>query len=721
MIKDAKRKIPAASSRIEAPQPVVPPPPTKTMRKKTSWSHLNHPGPDPTRTKTLREIFDSLGDGSLLLISQGRIPPRPTPRTRLQLADELADLLVHTEVFKRSWWELRPDLRETFWRCLDTLYRDGGVSPFKNFPQPPTAQELHDLECAGLLFPIPSAVRPVTLAIPYEWFFMPDMPGTGPRSLSQALRHYSDAGARVLAVDLGLRETLPRAAALARLHRKLIEAAPRLAENLAPLASQLLEFVARRGGVIAAKSLSDRVAAMRPDWALRLPLTADDLLGARFNPNSPVQMLSRRALLAPCGEPGWSAFPQVVIPEELREAACAKVAEKARAALAAERRKLAVSIAAAHPDSRPGQFATDLRRLALVAHIEKLDSRKAGKVGKAARSRLEALLHLSPTELDELLGFAARRAAAGVAMEVEADPLGGQALEPFLALKPAEQLKVLAEDYLGPAGWLRDFRAHLTAILSDAAEQWIPADALARHLVGDPVAIGAWEGAHAGEPGPNEDTWIRARVAADLKTLHRLGFAERATGASQESWRLARASAWALLGKKPPPSALRATRTAPDSETGFAVLPTLEILASPAGGAALLTALARVARLERADAAFVFRVDRKSLAAGLNAGMTIDDIREFLEKHSRNPLPETVRFLLAELGGEDIQIVWEEKEHLLRCADPMVLLKLRRLKWLKPWLLESSPEGTLKFAPEAACEELVTRLAKEGFVVGKRV
>ncbi|MCC6742069.1 MAG: helicase-associated domain-containing protein [Planctomycetia bacterium] len=691
------------------------------MKKRTSWHHLPHPGPDPARTKTLRELFDSLGDGSLLLISQGRLPPRPTPRTRTQLADELADILVHTEVFKRTWWELRPDLRESFWRCLDTLYRDGGFSRFKDVAQPPTPQELHDLECAGLLFPIPSAVRPQFLAVPYEWFFMPDMPGTGPRSLCQALRHYSDAGARVLATDLGLRETLPRAAARARLHRKLIEAAPRLAQNLAPPAMQLLEFVARRGGVIAAKSLSDRVAAMRPDWALRLPLSADDLLGARFNPNSPVQLLSRRALLAPCGEPGWSAFPQVVIPEELREAACAKVAEKAKAALEAERRKLAAAIPDAHPDSRSGQFAADLRRLALVAHIERLDARKGGRIGKAARARLEALLHLASVELDELLGFAARRAAPGAETEVEADPLGGQALEPFLALKPAEQTKALAEDYLGPAGWLRDFRSHLVAILAGAGDHWVAADDLARHLAADPVAIGAWETAHAGEPGPAEDAWIRARVAADLKTLHRLGFAERATGASRESWRLAKASAWALLSKKPPAAALRAARTAPDSETGFAVLPTLEVLASPAGGTALLTALARIARLERADAAFVFRVDKKSLAAGLNAGMTVDEIREFLEKHSRNPLPDTVRFLLTELGGDDIQVVWEEKEGLLRCADPMVLLKLRRLKWLKPWLLEESPEGTLKFTPEAAATELVTRLAKEGFVVGKRV
>ncbi|MEK7469097.1 MAG: helicase-associated domain-containing protein [Planctomycetota bacterium] len=690
------------------------------MRKKTSWSHLPHPGPDPTRTKTLREIFDSLGDGSLLLISQGRLPPRPTPRTRVQLADELADIFVHTEVFKRAWWETRPELRETFWRCLDTLYRDGGWSKFKDFPEPPTPQELHDLECAGLLFPIPSAVRPQFLALPYEWFFMPDMPGTGPRSLCQALRHYSDAGARVLAVDLGLRETLPRAAALARLHRKLIEAAPRLAENLAPLGTQLLEFVARRGGIIAAKSLSDRVAAMRPDWALRLPLTADDLLGARFNPNSPVQLLSRRALLAPCGEPGWSAFPQVVIPEELREAACAKVSQKANAALASERKKLGVKLAAAHPDARPGQFAADLRRLALVAHIEKLDARKSGKVGKAARARLEGLLHLSPSEVDEILGFAARRAAAGAELEVESDPLGGQALEPFLSFSPAEQTRALAEDFLGPAGWLRDFRKHLVALFTETGDLWVSTEALAKHLGADPVAIGAWESAHAGEPGPSEEIWIKARVTADLRTLHRLGFAERATGASLDSWRLAKSSSWALHAKKTPAAALRAARTAPDSETGFAVLPTLEVLASPAGGTALLTALARVARLERADAAFVFRLDKRSIAAGLNAGMTIDDVREFLEKHSRNPLPDTVRFLLTELGGDDIQVVWEEKDNLLRCADPMVLLKLRRIKWLKPWLLEASPEGTLKFVPEAACGELVTRLAKEGYVVGKR-
>ncbi|NUN50938.1 MAG: hypothetical protein HUU15_19195, partial [Candidatus Brocadiae bacterium] len=194
-------------------------------RKKQSWSQLPHPGPHPSRTWTLREIFEETGDGTLLLISQGRLAPRPTPRTREQLAGELADLLVHAEVFKRTWWELAPELRDVLWRLLEPLYRLAGYARVEEMPSMPTAQELAGLEHAGLLFPMPSAVRPKVLAFPYEYFFMPDMPGTGPRSLCQGLRHYSDSGARVLSGELGLREALPRAAGLAQLHRRLIEAA----------------------------------------------------------------------------------------------------------------------------------------------------------------------------------------------------------------------------------------------------------------------------------------------------------------------------------------------------------------------------------------------------------------------------------------------------------------------------------------------------------------
>jgi hypothetical protein len=679
------------------------------MKRKHSYHHLPHPGPDPARTLTLREILEEAGDGTMLLASQGRLPPRPVPRTRAQLAEDLAEILVHTEVFRRTLWNLAPELRDFFWRLLEPLYREGGVVAHKDLTHPPTSAQLHELEVAGLLFSLPSSARPKTLALPYEYFFMPDMPGTGPQSLCQGLRHYSDAGTRVLAGELGLREALPRAAALARLHRRLIEAGPRLVAHLAPAALSLLETVARRGGVIAARALSERLAATRPDWALRLPLSADDLLGARFNPNSPAQLLARRALLVPCGEPGWSAFPQVAIPEELREAAAGPLLAKSAAELAAARRALGVRLVAA-PDARPGAFAADLARLALVARVEGLRATRSGAVGKAGRKRLGHVLHVSEAELEELLGFA-QRCGGGAGLE---------GLEAFLAGGAAEQARALAEDFLGPAGWRRDFRRLLVSVLSDLGETWAPADALGRVLARDPAALAAYEAAHAGEHGPAEDVWVRTHALADLRSLHRLGFAERASGAPQESYRLAKTSAWALLARKPPAAALRAPRTAPAPEPGIAVLPTLEILAPPAGGAELLSEIARFSRLERADAAFVFRLDKSSVAAGVNSGLTADAIREFLERHSRNPLPGTVRTLLADAAGGAARVTWETEGSLLHAEDPMTLLRLRRVKWLRPWIAEGGPEGTVRLHPEADGEGLVKRLSREGFVVARR-
>ncbi|MBI2923030.1 MAG: helicase-associated domain-containing protein [Planctomycetes bacterium] len=683
------------------------------MKKRHSWHFHPHPGPDPESTLTLREILSKLGDGSLLTLSNGRLAPKAVPRTRAELVDELSEVLVHGEVFKRTWWSLRVELRDLFWRLLEPLYRGGGIVEIKDLLEKPAVADLVELESAGLLFTFPFAQRAETVEFPYEYFFMPDMPGTGPQSLCQGLRHYSDAGARVLATELGLRTALPRAATLALLHRKLIQNAARLTHNLAPAAASLLEHVASRGGVVAARALSDRLASQRPDWALRLPLAADDLVGARFSPNSPAQLLARRALLAPCGEPGWSAFPQVAIPEELRDAACGPLLEKLRRDLASSRRRLAAALPDAHPDARPGQFAAELRRLALVTHVDRVHAGKGGRLGRAARKRLVHVLHMEEAVLDGLLEFAARKGG-------DAEPLGGAGLEVWLALPASQQTQELAEDFYGPAGWLSDLRRHLVEIVESAGERWIALDALGAHLGKDPAAHGAYEACHAGEAGPPEDHWIRERATADLRALHRLGFAERAGGATHEAYRLATATKWALLGKRPPAAAARAPRSAPPPETGFAVLPTLEILASPAGGATLLTALARIARLERADAAFVYKIDRKSLAAGLNAGMSAADIREFLEEHSRNPLPETVKFLLDELAGGAAQVTWDAKAMLLRATDPMILLKLRRVKWLRPWIVEGGPEGALRVAPEADGDGLAARLSKEGFVMGRR-
>jgi hypothetical protein len=679
------------------------------MKKRQSWHHLPHPGPDPERSRTIREALQEAGGGILLMLSQGRLPPKPVPRTHDQLIEELSEMFVHAEVFRRSWWALRPELRDRFWRLLDILYRDGGVSAMAGLPEKPAHDDLSELEHAGLLFCLPSTARPETLVFPYEYFFMPDMPGTGPQSLCQGLRHYSDAGARILAAELGMREPLPRASALALLHRKLIANAGRLTGNLPPAATSLLDRVAARGGVLSARALSDSLAALRPDWSLRIPLAADDLAGARFNVNSPAHLLARRALLIPCGEPGWSAFPQVCIPMELRDEAVGPAIARARTALAAERARLGEALPSAEPDERPGQFAANLRRLALVAQVERMKPGKDARLPRSDRKRLETLLHLDDAEVEALLEFAARRGG-------EAEPLGGAALDAFLAMGAAEQTRALAEDFLGRGGWLRSARERLLDVLGGIGARYAGADVLARHLLKDPAMLGAYEAALHGEPGPRDEAWIRSRVAADLRALHRTGFLERATGAAHDSYRLASGQAWALSGKKAPATARRAPVTSRPEEAGIAVLPTLEILAPPSVGAPTLEEIARFARLERADAAFVFRIDRRSLAAGVGSGLSADAVREFLVSLSRNPLPDTLRVLLGDLeGGPTVSV--DPKARSLRSTDAMVLLRLRRVKWLKRWIVEGGPDGSVRLHPECDLESIAARLAGEGFVV----
>ncbi|CAL9521747.1 hypothetical protein SUDANB121_03869 [Nocardiopsis dassonvillei] len=91
----------------------------------------------------------------------------------------------------------------------------------------------------------------------------------------------------------------------------------------------------------------------------------------------------------------------------------------------------------------------------------------------------------------------------------------------------------------------------------------------------------------------------------------------------------------------------------------------------------LVTELARelalIADVESTGGATVYRFTEASVRRGLDAGRGINDILTLLERHSRTPLPQALRYLVSDVGRRHGRLRAGSASSYLRCDEPALL------------------------------------------------
>ncbi|MGQ4267143.1 helicase-associated domain-containing protein [Nocardiopsis changdeensis] len=89
--------------------------------------------------------------------------------------------------------------------------------------------------------------------------------------------------------------------------------------------------------------------------------------------------------------------------------------------------------------------------------------------------------------------------------------------------------------------------------------------------------------------------------------------------------------------------------------------------------AELARELALVADVESTGGATVYRFTEDSVRRGLDAGRGIADILTLLERHSRTPLPQALRYLVSDVGRRHGRLRAGTASSYLRCDEPALL------------------------------------------------
>ncbi|GHC78094.1 hypothetical protein GCM10007079_15750 [Nocardiopsis terrae] len=94
----------------------------------------------------------------------------------------------------------------------------------------------------------------------------------------------------------------------------------------------------------------------------------------------------------------------------------------------------------------------------------------------------------------------------------------------------------------------------------------------------------------------------------------------------------------------------------------------------------LVTGLARelalVADVESTGGATVYRFTEESVRRALDAGRGVSDITGLLERHSRTPLPQALRYLVSDVGRRHGRLRTGSAGSYLRCDEPALLAEL---------------------------------------------
>ncbi|MFC3998527.1 helicase-associated domain-containing protein [Nocardiopsis sediminis] len=86
--------------------------------------------------------------------------------------------------------------------------------------------------------------------------------------------------------------------------------------------------------------------------------------------------------------------------------------------------------------------------------------------------------------------------------------------------------------------------------------------------------------------------------------------------------------------------------------------------------------LALAADVESTGGATVYRFGAESVRRALDAGRGAADLTDFLERHSRTPLPQPLRYLIADIGRRHGRLRAGTASSYLRCDEPAVLDEL---------------------------------------------
>lgn len=153
-----------------------------------------------------------------------------------------------------------------------------------------------------------------------------------------------------------------------------------------------------------------------------------------------------------------------------------------------------------------------------------------------------------------------------------------------------------------------------------------------------------------------------------------------------------------------------------DDMLHFSVLPNLDVVAPPDLNLARFFRLRQFARIRHMDVMSLLCITKDSLRAGMDRGLTGEEILTFLQESCPSGLPETVKHLIRDCSNRYGEITIGYGGGYMRVEDPTLAQNLLANKSIRPFIKDHLDENILLLENDADLSHLSRELKKLNFM-----
>ncbi|MCI0514452.1 helicase C-terminal domain-containing protein [candidate division KSB1 bacterium] len=618
-------------------------------------------------------------------------------------ATDLVTHLCQEPIFAQNYRAISRRLRQ----ILEYAYTTSLEYTFNDFRQQGnvTRSDLKSLQERALIFVIPALAQPEKIVIPEEYLFFADVPLKSPLNLVAAFRLYRNTRLHRIARYYQTDPTQPFISLAANLYYQIRNKISHQLTNLSPEEIEILQFITQYGNQASLERFRKYYYQQNKTFFAYQRFTIEDLLGLRqLGELNPLQKLFVKCLLVPILTDQALTIEALAIPDELFDQVAATFLQ------ARTQKKLALMQKMVHPTPRiPVQnretvLMMDLKKILLLTENIQPRATQTGYPFKADCKHILQILNFNQDYLFFLFEYAIWLGIIQIednyfrttpdCQKFFALPLSTRQLLAFKFLKSYKadtQLETDPNDVL-----IQQFLLHL---LKTLRQDFITTSYLYDYAGLEPDFRGLYEDFQA------YPHIFEKKAVQSLQHYYWLGLIEADENLTHIH--LSEAGHYVLGGR-----IYRAPKPDPE-EDKFTIQPNYEIIAVANLRFELLLQLARIATITSIDLTIRFRLHRNQLVSAAQNGMNINTIYQFLQTHSKTPLPQIVEYLLKELEQKEGEISLVPVTGFLQFNDPQVFEQVKLI--LKDYCLDVDLSQKILIKPEVNLNQLEQLIRRKGY------
>lgn len=620
------------------------------------------------------------------------------------LPEELENYFTQPDIVKNNYTILSKRLR----KIVNYLFRANGLLVFNEFRKKMSAtkQDLKFLQERALIFSLPNTNSPQKIVLPLEYLFILDVPENDPLSWISLLNNLQIETLRQIAQFNSLNyNILSKPICASIIYEYFTENIENTITSLSQAENDILRFVIQYDGKVSASEFFRRFQINSHKKISYLDINIRDLYGTEHDRRpSYVQKLFLKGLLIPILQNSSHSIQTIATSSETYKLAAEEYIQECEKKKQAIAKKMQANAPNTPILSNKKQIIQDIKKILLIIENSNIRITQSGIPYKNELRKIYKDFKLDEDYTSFLFNYLSYMEL--IKPHTDKFEVASTAAD-FLNL-PLKNIYLLSNNFLMYslhsideflALNLDDIINLILHILKEFKENFSSVSLFLEyaHCCGSFIRLV--------EAMKSQEQRFYQICHKILKRMFWLGLLESKN--DFEFVRLSAAGQYVFYGR------IKHFQMDDVEEEKFSVLSNNDIVAPFNTRFEILQRLASFATINSMDVTIHFNLNKTRLIQAYHKGLKIKDIYAFLEQYSKTPLPQTILYLLQELGEKEGEVELIPASGYIKIRDQYLLEKIKI--HLRQYILEAIGDNRIILRPDLNLYHLEKQLKQKGY------